>query len=54
MESEIPRSSLEKEIQELRAANEQMISIFISLYDFAAKRDVLQQEPEFCNELGVT
>lgn len=44
-------SSLEKQVQELRAANEQMSHIFISLQDFAVERGLLQREPEFGNQL---
>ncbi len=40
-------SSLEKQVQELRAANEEMSNIFISLHDYAVGRGLLQREPDF-------
>jgi hypothetical protein len=47
-------SSLEKQVQELRAANEQMSNIFISLHDYAVGRGLLQREPDFGNHLKST
>ncbi|CAG8983651.1 hypothetical protein HYALB_00004082, partial [Hymenoscyphus albidus] len=44
-------SSLEKKVQELRGTNEEMSNIFISLYDFAVGRSLLQREPEFGQHL---
>jgi hypothetical protein len=47
-------SSLEQQVNELRAANEQMSNICIGLYEDAAKRGLLKREPEFGNELKST
>jgi hypothetical protein len=47
-------SSLEKQVQELRAANEQMSNIFISLHDYAVGRGLLQREPDFGKHLKST
>ena len=47
-------SSLEKQVQELRAANEQMSNIFISLHDYAVGRGLLQREPDFGSHLKST
>jgi hypothetical protein len=44
-------TSLEKQVQELRGTNEEMSNIFISLYDFAASKGLLQREPEFGQQL---
>jgi hypothetical protein len=47
-------SSLEKQVNELRAANEQMSNIFIGLHDFAVGRGLIHREPEFGNHLKST
>lgn len=47
-------SSLEKKVQELNDTNEEMSSIFISLYDFAVSKGLLQREPEFGQQLQAT
>ncbi|KAH8665985.1 hypothetical protein BGZ60DRAFT_378628 [Tricladium varicosporioides] len=47
-------SSLEKQVQELRGTNEEMSNIFISLYDFAVGKGLLQREPEFGQQLQAT
>jgi hypothetical protein len=47
-------SSLEKKVQELTGTNEEMSSIFISLYDFAVSKGLLQREPEFGQQLQAT
>ncbi|TVY33627.1 hypothetical protein LSUB1_G006838 [Lachnellula subtilissima] len=47
-------SSLEKQVQELRGTNEEMSNIFISLYDFAVGKGLLQREPEFGQQLQST
>jgi len=47
-------SSLEKQVQELRAANEQMSNIFIGLHDYAVGGGLLQREPDFGNHLKST
>jgi hypothetical protein len=47
-------SSLEKKVQDLRGTNEEMSNIFISLYDFAIGRGLLQREPEFGQQLQST
>ncbi|EDN97884.1 hypothetical protein SS1G_12738 [Sclerotinia sclerotiorum 1980 UF-70] len=47
-------SSLEKQVQELRGTNEEMNNIFLSLYDFAISRGLLQREPEFGQQLQST
>jgi hypothetical protein len=44
-------ASLEKQVQDLRTANDQMSHIFIGLQDFAVARGLLQREPEFGNQL---
>ena len=47
-------ASLEKQVQELRTANEQMSNIFIGLHDFAVGGGLLRREPEFGNHLKST
>src|SRR6266536_374836 len=47
-------SSLEKQVQDLRGTNEEMGNIFISLYDFAVGKGLLQREPEFGQQLQST
>ncbi|EPE28967.1 BZIP family transcription factor [Glarea lozoyensis ATCC 20868] len=47
-------SSLEKKVQDLRGTNEEMSNIFITLYDFAVGRGLLQREPEFGQQLQST
>lgn len=47
-------TSLEKQVQDLRGTNEEMSNIFISLYDFAVGRGLLQREPEFGQQLQST
>jgi hypothetical protein len=47
-------SSLEKQVQDLRGTNEEMSNIFISLYDFAVSKGLLQREPEFGQQLQST
>lgn len=47
-------SSLEKQVQDLRGTNEEMSNIFISLYDFAVGKGLLQREPEFGQQLQST
>lgn len=47
-------SSLEKRVQDLTGTNEEMSSIFISLYDFAVSKGLLQREPEFGQQLQAT
>ncbi|TVY35941.1 hypothetical protein LOCC1_G007406 [Lachnellula occidentalis] len=47
-------SSLEKQVQVLRGTNEEMSNIFISLYDFAVGKGLLQREPEFGQQLQST
>ncbi|TVY14080.1 hypothetical protein LARI1_G009074 [Lachnellula arida] len=47
-------SSLEKKVHELRGTNEEMSNIFISLYDFAVGKGLLQREPEFGQQLQST
>ncbi|KAB8302350.1 hypothetical protein EYC80_005779 [Monilinia laxa] len=47
-------SSLEKQVQELRSTNEEMNNIFITLYDFAIGKGLLQREPEFGQQLQST
>lgn len=44
-------ASLEKQVQGLRGTNEEMNNIFISLYDFAVGKGLLQREPEFGQHL---
>lgn len=44
-------SSLEKKVQELTEASEEMSNIFINLYDFAVGKGLLQREPEFGQHL---
>lgn len=47
-------SSLEKRVQELKGANEEMSNIFINLHDFAIAKGILQREPEFGQQLQST
>lgn len=47
-------SSLEKKVQDLTGVNEEMSSIFISLYDFAIGKGLVQREAEFCQKLHAT
>lgn len=47
-------TSLEQQVQELRGTNEEMSNIFISLYDFAVGKGLLQREPEFGQQLQST
>ena len=47
-------SSLEKRVQDLKGANEEMGNIFISLYDFAVGGGLLDREPEFGRQLQST
>jgi hypothetical protein len=47
-------SSLEKKVQDLTGANEEMSNIFIHLYDFAVSKGLLQREPEFGQQLQTT
>lgn len=47
-------SSLEKRVQDLKGANEEMSNIFISLYDFAVGKGLLDREPEFGRQLQST
>ncbi len=47
-------NSLEKQVQDLRGTNEEMSNIFISLYDFAVSKGLLQREPEFGQQLQST
>jgi hypothetical protein len=47
-------TSLEKQVQELRGTNEEMSNIFISLYDYAVSKGLLQREPEFGQQLQST
>jgi hypothetical protein len=47
-------TSLEKQVQDLRGTNEEMSNIFISLYDFAVGKGLLQREPEFGQHLQST
>ncbi|RDW66297.1 hypothetical protein BP6252_09932 [Coleophoma cylindrospora] len=47
-------SSLEKKVQDLRNTNEEMSNTFVSLYDFAASKGLLQREPEFGQQLQST
>ncbi|KAL3420833.1 bZIP family transcription factor [Phlyctema vagabunda] len=47
-------SSLEKQVQELKGASEEMSNTFIGLYDFAIDRGLLQREPEFGRQLQST
>lgn len=47
-------TSLEKKVQDLRGTNEEMSNIFISLYDFAVGKGLLQREPEFGQQLQST
>ncbi|KAG4441685.1 hypothetical protein IFR05_002819 [Cadophora sp. M221] len=47
-------TSLEKQVQDLRGTNEEMSNIFISLYDFAVGKGLLQREPEFGQQLQST
>jgi hypothetical protein len=47
-------TSLEKQVQDLRGTNEEMSNIFISLYDFAVSKGLLQREPEFGHQLQST
>jgi hypothetical protein len=47
-------SSLEKQVQDLKGANEEMNNIFISLYDFAVGKGLLDREPEFGRQLQST
>lgn len=44
-------SSLEKQVQELKGANEEMSNIFVNLHDFALQRGILDREREFSNHL---
>jgi hypothetical protein len=44
-------SSLEKQVQELRGANEEMSNIFLNLHDFARQRGILDRERDFSNHL---
>jgi hypothetical protein len=45
---------LEKQVNELKAANEQMSSIFLGLHDFAVGRGLVDRDPEFGNQLKST
>lgn len=45
---------LEKKVQELRGTNEEMSNIFMSLYDFAIKKGLVEREPEFARHLRST
>ena len=47
-------SSLEEQVQHLRRTNEEMSNIFISLYDFALAKGLLQKEPDFGQQLQST
>lgn len=47
-------SSLEKKVQDLTEVNGEMNSIFISLYDFAVSKGLLQREPDFGQQLQAT
>ena len=47
-------SSLEKQVQELRGKNEEMSNTFVSLYDFAVGKGLLQRGPEFGRQLHST
>jgi hypothetical protein len=47
-------TSLEKQVQDLRGTNEEMSNIFISLYDYAVSKGLLQREPEFGQQLQST
>jgi hypothetical protein len=47
-------SSLEKQVQDLRSANDEMNSMFINVYDFAIGKGLLQREPEFGQQLQST
>ena len=47
-------TSLEKQVQDLRGTNEEMSNIFISLYDYAISKGLLQREPEFGQQLQST
>lgn len=47
-------SSLEKQVQDLKGTNEEMSNIFISLYDFAVGKGLLDREPEFGRQLQST
>jgi hypothetical protein len=47
-------SSLEKRVQDLKGTNEEMSNIFISLYDFAVGKGLLDREPEFGRQLQST
>jgi hypothetical protein len=47
-------SSLEKRVQDLQGTNEEMSNIFISLYDFAVGKGLLDREPEFGRQLQST
>ena len=47
-------SSLEKQVQGLKGTNEEMSNIFISLYDFAVSKGLLDREPEFGRQLQST
>ncbi|PBP27272.1 hypothetical protein BUE80_DR001610 [Diplocarpon rosae] len=44
-------TSLEQQVQDLRGANEEMSKIFISLFDFAVGKGLLQREPDFGQQL---
>ena len=47
-------SSLEKQVQDLRSANEEMNNIFLTLHDYATSKGLLQREPEFGQQLVST
>jgi len=47
-------TTLEKQVQDLRGSNEEMSNIFITLYDFAVNKGILQREPEFGQQLQST
>ena len=47
-------SSLEEQVQHLRRTNEEMSNIFVSLYDFALAKGLLQREPDFGQQLQST
>lgn len=47
-------SSLEKQVEKLQSTTEEMNNVFISLYDFAVSKGLLQREPEFGQHLQST
>lgn len=47
-------TSLEKQVQELRGANEEMNNMFITLHDLAVAEGLLQREPKFGQQLQST